>query len=92
MVVESALIFEAGLEGIFDYVVVVDAPLKDRVKRAMMQAGFSKADVLRRARSQMPAATIAKRADFVVRNHQGEAELREGVLFLDRLFSTPSNI
>ncbi len=92
VVVEAALIFEARLEGFFDYVVVIDAPLEDRVRRVTLQAGLSKAEVLRRARFQMSAAAIAKKADFVVRNHQGEAELRDRILFLNRLLSTSTGV
>jgi dephospho-CoA kinase len=88
VVVEAALIYEAHLEAMFDYIVVVDAPLDIRVSRAMTQRSLSETEVLRRVQAQIPAEKLARKGDFVIHNHKTEAELQQQVFFLDGLFST----
>ena len=88
VVVEAALIYEAHLEAMFDYIIVVDAPLEIRVNRAMSQRSLSETEVLRRAQAQMAPEKLARRADFVIHNNKNEKELRRQVIFLDGLFST----
>ena len=88
LVVEAALIYEAGLAETFDYVIVVDAPLEDRLTRVSKRDGLSRAEVLRRGQSQMNVAQKIRKADIVISNRQGEKELEERVLFVDRLLQS----
>ena len=88
VVVEAALIYEAHLDRMFDYVVVVDAPLEARIARVVARDGVSRGEVFRRIRSQMPMAEKKRRADFVINNGQGESELLERVSFVDRLLAS----
>lgn len=79
---ESALLFEAGLEDCYDYIVVVDAPEDVRIRRVTNSRGLTDDDVRRRIAMQMPAAEKVKAADFVVNNAGSEDDLRKAVRFI----------
>lgn len=65
-VVEAALVFEAGVAGRFDRVVVVHCPKAEQVRRLMSRDGLTRAEALRRIGAQMPAREKRKRADYVI--------------------------
>lgn len=69
------LLFETGLEGEFDVVVVVTAPLAARAARVMARSGLSLEEFERRDGAQLPLEEKARRADLVVDNSGGPAEL-----------------
>lgn len=62
------LLFEAGLADRMDAVVVVDAPLEDRVDRVVAGRGLDAAEVRRRDAAQWPARRKRARADVVIEN------------------------
>ena len=84
--VESALIFEAGLEEGFDYILVVDADMDKRVERIRGRTAESQASIMMRMQSQMPAEEKRNYADFVIENNGTEKELAESVEFLLKVF------
>lgn len=73
------LLFESGLEGDYDLVVVVDAPPEERARRLARRSGLGPQEVARRESAQMPAHEKAARADHVVVNagdlHELEAQV-----------------
>lgn len=71
-VVEVPLLFETGMERHFDVTIAVVAPDEVRADRAGMR-GTSELEG--RARRQLSQAEKASRADYVVRNDRGIAEL-----------------
>ncbi|NND71998.1 MAG: dephospho-CoA kinase [Rhodothermales bacterium] len=87
---ESAIIFEAHLDELFDGVVVVDADVDIRLARAIA-AGKSEGDVRKRMEQQMPAEELRELADYIVYNNgtfddlEDEVEvLLRSLLFLPR--------
>jgi len=68
VVVDMAILYEAGLESLFDIVVVVSAPLERRVKWLEEEKGWSREEVLERMRAQMDVQEKMERADVVVEN------------------------
>ena len=68
IVVEAALIFEAGAERMFEYLVVVDAPEEERIGRVMARDGSSRHDVLERIGAQMSVDEKIRRTDFTIKN------------------------
>jgi dephospho-CoA kinase len=92
VVVEAALIYEAGLDRDLDLVVVVDAHRRARISRVMKRDGVPAAEVLRRMRSQMDVRAKRRRADVILRNTGGPAELRASVRTLAMLLSTFAGI
>jgi dephospho-CoA kinase len=73
------LLYEVGLDGAFDAVVVVDAPLEVRVARVVARSGLSPDEVRARDAAQMPLAEKVARADHVLDNGGGVASLSERV-------------
>ena len=68
VVVEAALMFEAGWETLVDEVWVVDSPLDLVMKRLYARNGMDQAEVNRRINSQMDIGERLERADEVVDN------------------------
>jgi dephospho-CoA kinase len=66
LVVEAALVFEAGYAGGFDRVVVVHCSKAEQIRRLMSRDGLSRAEALRRIGAQMPAREKKARADYVI--------------------------
>jgi dephospho-CoA kinase len=82
-VVETPLLFEAGMEGIYDATIAVIAAEPLRRARA---AGRGHAVADERAARQLAQEEKARRASFVVRNDGSEEELeRELSAILDKL-------
>ena len=68
VVIESALLFEVGLEDGFDWVVVVDCPDEIRIPRVMERSGLTEDQVRSRMKEQLPMQEKRSLADFVVEN------------------------
>ena len=83
--VEAALIFEARIEGLFDYIVVVEAPEGVRKRRIAARDGASRSDIAGRMRAQLPPEELERRADFVIHNIGDLAGLRAKCEFVYRL-------
>lgn len=85
VVLESAILFDAGLEGEVDRTVAVLAPSRLRVERACRRDCSTPDEVRRRIAAQLDDDTLARRADHVVVNIL-EADLEPAVEALDRIF------
>ena len=82
-VVETPLLFEAGLEGLYDATIAIVSHEDVRRERA---ARRGHALVNERAARQLPQAEKARRATFVVRNDGTEEDLEQGLsTVLDKL-------
>ncbi|GHF45830.1 dephospho-CoA kinase [Deinococcus metalli] len=68
VVQDVPLLFEGGLDEQMDAVLVVDAPLEERVARVMARSGLSREDVLARDARQLGAAEKRQRATVVIEN------------------------
>lgn len=68
VVYDAALIYEWGIEADFDSVIVVDAPLLDRVTRICMRDHLTEAEAEARIHSQMDLAKKVELADIVIEN------------------------
>ena len=67
VLVEAPLLYEAGMEGLYDEVWCVYLPKREQVKRLMARDGLTRFQALRRIESQMPLLYKARRADKVIR-------------------------
>ncbi len=74
--VEAALIFESKMEKILDAVVVVHAPLKQRIHWVQTRNGLSREEVENRMNAQMSVDEQIRRADYVLNNSGSLEELR----------------
>ena len=72
---EAALIYETGMEEIFDYVVLITSERKIRLKRKM-GSGITEQDFTKRELNQIPEDEKKKSADFVFSNNTSIKELK----------------
>jgi dephospho-CoA kinase len=78
VVLDAALLFEAGWQPMCEIVLFVDAPRETRLERAR-QRGWSEAEFNRREAAQWPVEQKRRAADAMLVNDGSEAELRESV-------------
>lgn len=71
--VESAILLESGLSSVVDKVLVVIAPLEERISRVMVRDGIDREEVISRINAQITDEERLNRADFVVSNGENEA-------------------
>jgi dephospho-CoA kinase len=75
--VEAALIYEADMEKMFDYVVLITADENIRLKRAAGSKSFDEDDFKKRNENQIKDEEKSKRADFVFVNNSSEEHLKQ---------------
>jgi dephospho-CoA kinase len=68
--VESALVFEAGIDDMFDYIIAVVAD-----ENTVLERSTDPSELRRRLSSQLSPEEKARRADFVIRNNGSREEL-----------------
>lgn len=68
VVIDAPLLIEAGLDRIVDWLIVVKAPRKVQLQRALARGGMTPSEALRRIGMQMPLKEKIKRADAVIDN------------------------
>ena len=83
VMVEAALIFEAGAKGRFDKMIVVTCKPEQKAGRFASRAGIdeaaAQAEVKRRAQAQIPDEEKASRADYVIDNSGSLEQTRQQV-------------
>ena len=84
VVVDAAVMLEAGWSDVCDRIVYVDAPAGVRLARVAARSGWTAADLAAREAAQWPAAAKLQRADAVLTNDAGPDRLQEQV---DRLLT-----
>lgn len=85
VILESAILFEAGLESMVDRIIAVLAPEELRVERACRRDGTSEEAVRRRIAVQMSDDELRRRADYTIVNIL-EEDLEFAVDQLDQKF------
>lgn len=85
IVLDAPKLYEAGLEGLCDSVIFVDADWQVRVKRVGASRGWDEAELRRREKLQFPLDHKRANADYCVTNHSRIDELRSEV---NRVFSS----
>lgn len=73
------LLFETGLEGDFDYLIVVTADRETVNRRVREKRKMSEEEIERRRAAQFPLSEKAKRADFIIDNSGSIEQTREEV-------------
>jgi dephospho-CoA kinase len=76
---DAPLLFETGAVARYRPIVVVNATEERRAERVFERDGLSLAEFRKRDRSQIPLAEKVQRADFVIDNSLGRAELEKQV-------------
>ncbi len=79
VIYDVPLLFEAGIDKRVDRIIVVTADRETQIARLKQRDGFSRAEALRRIKSQMPLADKRRRADFLLDGTQSLQSLRVAV-------------
>jgi dephospho-CoA kinase len=75
IVLDAAVMLEAGWNDVCDKLIFVDAPRSLRLERVRQQRGWSEADLQAREALQLPLEEKRRRADAVIQNEGAAAEL-----------------
>ena len=75
VVLDAAVLLEADWDRRCDLVVYVDAPRDERLERVLRTRGWTPADLEAREAAQLPLEEKRRRADYVLPNVAGPAEL-----------------
>lgn len=79
IVKEVAIIFETNTEHNYNKIVLVRAPLEERIKRVILRDNLSREDVIKRVNNQIDDSTIIDNCDYVIENINLK-DLKEKVL------------
>ncbi len=80
--VESALIFEAEFDNIFDYLVLVYSEESLRIKRTLERDNSNEEEVKKRISFQIPDENKKDSVDFVLENNSTKQKLEEKTQFV----------
>jgi dephospho-CoA kinase len=87
LILDAAVLFEAGWDELCDAVVFIETPFEIRLNRAELSRGWNETELRRREASQYPIERKRELADVIIRN---ESELNQAVesliAFVDRRF------
>ena len=77
VVVDAPLLIEAGWHSWLDYLIVVKASLDLQIRRLSAQRKITKAEILRRLKSQLPIRQKINMADIVIDNRKNLKETQK---------------
>lgn len=86
--VESALIFEAKMEEIFDYIILITADEDTRIKRVLERGNETAFEIKSRMMHQLSEADKQKRSDFIIKNDSTIEELKKRAEFILSLINS----
>ncbi|MGE5399112.1 MAG: dephospho-CoA kinase [Ignavibacteriales bacterium] len=75
--VEAALIYEAEMEELFDYVVLITARDEFKIKRTLERGNIPEKEIRKRIENQIPDEEKSEWADFTFENNMGLQELQQ---------------
>jgi len=77
IVIDAPLLFEAGLENMVDWIIVVKVSCPIQLARALKTANMPKREIIGIMASQMPMGLKIRMADFVIDNSGTKANARK---------------
>lgn len=86
---EAALIYEADMEDLFDYVILIAADRELRFKRKKQSDGYTEEQFAERENLQIPQDEKRKRADFIFENNSDLKSLKQKAKLLFILLNQP---
>jgi len=86
--VESALVFEAKMEELFDHVLLVTADDDKRIERIKIRNNYSDSEILKIIENQIPENIKKSKSDFIIINNGNLEELKTKTEFFLRLFNS----
>lgn len=90
VIYDVPLLFEAGIDTRVDTTIVVTADRETQITRLKKRNGLSRADAIRRIKSQMPLSKKVRLADYVIDGTLPLSRLRKHIAQLLNRFRTPA--
>jgi dephospho-CoA kinase len=90
--IESALIFEAKIEKMFDHIVLVYSDKKNRIDRLMKRENVDIKEVLKRMKYQIDDGKKKNKVDFIITNNSTIQHLHQSIKFLLRVLGSLSKM
>ncbi|MFK7779273.1 MAG: dephospho-CoA kinase [Gimesia sp.] len=88
ILIDAAVILEAGWEDLCDQIVFIQCPLEQRLKRVIQNRGWSSAELEKREKKQLPLSKKQALANHTIHNDQKlEAAAKEFSSFIETLLS-----
>ena len=69
IVKEVAIIFETQSENTYDKIILVRAPLEERIKRVLLRDDTSRDDIIKRVKNQVDESSIIDKCDYIIDNY-----------------------
>ena len=88
VIYDVPLLFEAGIDKRVDTTIVVTADRETQITRLKKRNGLSRADAIRRIKSQMPLSKKVRSADYVINGTLPLSQLRKHIAQLLNRFRT----
>ncbi|MBU1153286.1 dephospho-CoA kinase [bacterium] len=79
VIIDIPLLFEAGMEGLINKIIVVSAERRLQIERLVEKNKLSLKQAQDRINAQISLLEKAKKADFIIYNNQGKEELKDEV-------------
>ena len=79
IVKEVAIIFETKSENDYDKIILVRAPLEERIKRVLLRDDTSRDDVIKRINNQVDESSIISKCDYIIDNNN-QSDLKDKVI------------
>ena len=79
IVKEAAIIFETKSENAYDKIILVRAPLEERIKRVLLRDDTSRDDIIKRINNQVDESSIISKCDYIIDNNN-QSDLKGKVI------------
>ena len=87
VIIESAILYEYGLDRMLDRIVAVYLEQEERLRRLELRDHASRQSLLDRMRNQLSAEEKMDRADYVILNYEGNPRRRQVETIHNRLLN-----
>ena len=85
VMIDAALLFEAGFASYLDRVITVYAPVEIRLERVIKRDHTCREAVQERMKHQMPEEEKMRQSDFVIHNDGSQSLIRQSAAILEQL-------
>lgn len=86
--VESALIYEANFDELFDFIILIYSEQRERLRRVKQRSNLTDEEILKIMQTQIPDEEKRKYADIIVENNDNIDDLKNRAKFILTILNT----
>jgi dephospho-CoA kinase len=86
--VESALIYEANFDELFDFIILIYSEQNERLRRVKQRSNLTDEEILKIMQTQIPDEEKRKYADIIVENNDNIDDLKNRAKFILTILNT----